>query len=68
MFETQEGMERCENNCEASQNIFGQVQEKNNCKALKLLEEKLPLTGNCPEPSNIAWENLHVEPITLMIR
>lgn len=34
MFETQEGMERCENYCEAHQNIFGQVVEKHKGKGL----------------------------------
>ena len=70
MFETQEGMERCENYCEADQNILGQVIEKkkNKGKTLKLLGETLPLKGNWPEPSNIVWENLHIEPHTLMIR
>ena len=48
-------------------NDFGFIQQNNSNKYLNILDEDLELIGEVPEPSNIIWKNLYMEPWRLLL-
>lgn len=43
-------------------NIFGYIESNNHRKYLDILDEDMEVVGEVPEPSNMVWKNLFMEP------